>query len=78
MTYGQGGGKMNNIVRELRIAEKKSQTDFANIIGISRQSLSAIENGGVPSGPTMLKIAKRFQKPVEEIFFIAVVNHVIQ
>ena len=45
------------------------QEDFANAIGVSRQTVVAIEKGNyTPSLLLGLKIAKYFKKAVEEVF----------
>ncbi len=46
-----------------------TQADLAEKIGVSRQTIVAIENGKyVPSTVLSLKIAQIFGKPVESIF----------
>lgn len=61
---------MNNRIKELRAKHNITQEQLAASVGITRQSLILIEKGEtVPSGDTMLKIAKCLQKPAEEIFF---------
>jgi putative transcriptional regulator len=48
-----------------------SQEDLANAIGVTRQSIHSIERGKfVPSTFLAIKLAKFFNKTVEEIFFI--------
>ena len=48
-----------------------SQEDVANSIGVTRQTVHSIEKGKfVPSTLLALKLAKYFDKPVEEIFYI--------
>ena len=69
---------MNNIVQELRKQTGKSQEVCANDLGISRVTLSKIENGSIPNGVTMLRIANYFDKKVGDIFFECGVNHTVQ
>lgn len=46
-----------------------TQADLADRIGVSRQSINAIEKGKyVPSTVLALKIAAVFDKPVETVF----------
>ena len=60
---------MKNAVRELRAARGWSQADLANVLGVSRQSVNAIETGKYdPSLPLAFKIARIFGRPIEAIF----------
>ena len=60
---------MTNSVRELRGALNLTQADLAERLGVSRQTVNAIETGKYdPSLPLAIKIARVFEKPVEEIF----------
>jgi putative transcriptional regulator len=46
-----------------------TQQELADKVGVSRQTINAIESGKfVPSTVLALKIAHTFEKPVEEIF----------
>jgi putative transcriptional regulator len=48
-----------------------SQEALADAVGVTRQTILSIEKGKfVPSALLALKIARFFNKPVEEIFFI--------
>ena len=58
-------------VRELRADQGWSQAELAERLGVSRQSVNAIETGRYePSLSLALKIAKLFTRPVEQIFSI--------
>lgn len=60
---------MNNRIRVLRAERRWTQADLANKLGVSRNSVNAIENGKYdPSLPLAFRIARLFGKPVEEIF----------
>ena len=60
---------MNSKLRELRAEKDWSQADLAGELGVSRQTVNAIETGKYdPSLPLAFKIARLFQKPIEEIF----------
>jgi putative transcriptional regulator len=60
---------MKNNIRVERAIVKISQQQLADEIGVSRQTINAIELGKyVPSTILSLKIARYFEKPVEEIF----------
>lgn len=60
---------MKNRIRELRNLNDLTQEDLAEIIGVSRQTINAIEKEKFdPSLPTAFKMAILFQLPIEEIF----------
>lgn len=60
---------MKNCLRMLRSQKNWSQADLAERLGVSRQSVNAIETGRFdPSLPLALKLAKLFGTPVESIF----------
>jgi putative transcriptional regulator len=60
---------VKNSVRELRTAKNWSQGDLARKLGVSRQTVNAIETEKYdPSLPLALKIARLFSLRVEEIF----------
>ncbi len=60
---------MKNNIRVERAIVKISQQQLADEIGVSRQTINAIELGKyVPSTILSLKIARYFEKAVEEIF----------
>lgn len=60
---------MKNKLRILRAEYDWTQEDLAKKLGISRQAVIAIEKEKYdPSLPLAFKIARLFQKSVEEIF----------
>ena len=60
---------MKNQLRELRAARAWSQGDVAEKLGVSRQTVNAIETEKYdPSLPLAFKIARLFKRPIEEIF----------
>ena len=60
---------MNNRLRELRAEHGWSQQQLAERLGVSRQSVNAIETGKYdPSLPLAFRIADIFAMPIEEIF----------
>ncbi len=62
---------MKNILHILRAEHRLSQDDLAKKLDVSRQTINAIEREKYdPSLPLALKIAKVFNKKVEEIFFL--------
>ena len=60
---------MKNQLRELRATRAWSQGDLADKLGVSRQTVNAIETEKYdPSMPLAFKIARLFKRPIEEIF----------
>ena len=60
---------MKNRVRELRKNQKLTQEELAELIGISRQAINAIEKEKFdPSLPTAFKMAKLFKTSIEDLF----------
>lgn len=60
---------MTNNLRVLRAIRNISQEELAKQIQVSRQTINAMEKGKyVPSTVLALKLARYFEKPVEEIF----------
>ena len=60
---------MKNRVKELRYKRKITQEELAELIGISRQAINAIEKEKFdPSLPTAFKMAKLFDLSIEKIF----------
>ncbi len=63
---------MKNRLRELRTEHNWSQGALADELGVSRQTVNAIETGKYdPSLPLAFKLARLFKKPIEEIFLAA-------
>lgn len=61
---------MKNCIKQLRKEAGLRQEDVANALGVSRQTIIAIENNKYnPTLELAMKIAKLLQRPVEEIFF---------
>ena len=60
---------MKNHLRELRTEKQWSQATLADELGVSRQTVNAIETEKYdPSLPLAFKLARLFEKPIEEIF----------
>ncbi|NOT49972.1 MAG: helix-turn-helix transcriptional regulator [Chitinophagaceae bacterium] len=60
---------MKNKVKGFRTENNITQTELAEELGVSRQTIFAIETSMyVPSTVLALKIAKIFKKKVEDIF----------
>lgn len=62
---------MKNIVRYLRRSQEYdwTQDELAEKVGVSRATISAIENGSSTSVEISVRIAKVFNRDVREIFF---------
>jgi putative transcriptional regulator len=62
---------VKNLVRELRTAEGLSQGDLGAELGVSRQTINAIETGRyLPSLPLAISLARFFSSTVEQVFDI--------
>ncbi len=62
---------MKNRIRVERAELNITQAELAERIQVSRQTINAMEsNKYVPSTILALKIARIFNKPVEQIFFL--------
>lgn len=60
---------MKNKIRVLRAEKNITQGDLADAIGVSRQTINAIEKEKFdPSLPTAFRIAELFERSIEEIF----------
>lgn len=60
---------MKNRLRVLRAERDWSQAEMGARLGVSRQTVNAIENGRYdPSLPLAFAIARLFEKPIEAIF----------
>lgn len=60
---------MNNRIKVLRAGYNWSQEELADKLGVSRQTVNAIERGKYdPSLPLAFKIARVFNLTIEEIF----------
>ena len=62
---------MKNNIKVERAAKDVTQQQLADSVGVSRQTIVAIEKGKfLPSTPLAIKIARFFDKPVELIFIL--------
>lgn len=60
---------MENRIRELRQQKKMTQEALSKLVGVSRQSIVAIETGKYnPSLELAFKIAQEFECSIEEVF----------
>jgi putative transcriptional regulator len=62
---------MKNRLRELRAERQWSQGELAEKLGVSRQTINAIETEKYdPSLPLAFKISSLFKQPLEQIFLV--------
>ena len=67
--YIREGEKLENRIEELRNQNGIRQEDFGKMLGVSRQTISSLENGRYnPSILLAFKISRYFGMPIEEIF----------
>ena len=60
---------MKNRLRVIRAERRWSQKDLAELLGVSRQTINAIETEKYdPSLPLAFKIAKLVGQPIEDVF----------
>jgi putative transcriptional regulator len=61
--------KLENTLRVERAIKRMTQADLAELVGVSRQAINAIETGKyIPSTVLAIKLARVFGKAVEDIF----------
>lgn len=62
---------MKNTIKIQRAIKDITQEELAKCVSVSRQTINAMEkNKYVPSTVLALKIARYFDKPVEELFIL--------
>ena len=60
---------MKNRIEQIRKEKGIRQEDFAKVLGVSRQTISSLENGRYnPSIQLAYKIARYFGLQIEEVF----------
>lgn len=60
---------MKNELRVLRAEREWSQGELAEKLGVSRQTVNALETGKYdPSLPLAFKIARLFERRIEDVF----------
>ncbi len=63
--------KLVSLIKELREERAMQQQDLAHLLGVSRQTIYYLEKGTyTPKLTLSLNIARIFNKPIEEIFFL--------
>ena len=62
---------MKNDIKKLRKAAGLRQEDLANQVGVSRQTIIAVENDKYdPTLELAMKLARALEKNVDDIFFL--------
>jgi putative transcriptional regulator len=62
---------VKNHLKEIRMKEYMfNQTEFAKLLDMDFRQYSRYEKGIVPTSETMLIIAKKLNKKVEDIFYL--------
>ena len=62
---------MNNQLKRSRLREGISQQELAKAVGVTRQTILAIEKGNRnPSLALALLIAREIKRPLEELFWL--------
>ncbi|MCB0997343.1 MAG: helix-turn-helix transcriptional regulator [Acidimicrobiales bacterium] len=60
---------MQNRLKELRAVNGWSQAHLADLLGVSRQTVNALEKGRYdPSLPLAFRLSRVFSAPIEELF----------
>lgn len=60
---------MKNLLKDLRNERGWTQADLANEVGVSRQTINAIEKGKFdPSLPLAFRLARLFDMKIEDLF----------
>lgn len=69
--HKKGGDRMGNKIKETREALKMTQEELAEKSGVSRTTISALENGTdrATSTKTLIKLARAMNTTVDTIFF---------
>lgn len=61
---------LRNRVKELRSKKGLTQGEFAELVGVTRQTIISLEKGSyVPSLLLAMRLSEELSTPIEEIFF---------
>lgn len=67
--------KLKNNIRIQRAIKRVTQEEVTSEIGVTRKTINTIENEiFVPSTLLALKISEYFELPVEELFYLEVID----
>ena len=63
---------LKNNLKEIRSEKKMSQTDLAQLVGVSRNTISSIETGQFcPTAKLALVLCVALDKKFEDVFYLA-------
>jgi putative transcriptional regulator len=63
--------ELHNHLREFRLERDLTQEALARMVGVTRQTIIAIEKGGyTPSVKLALELAHSLEAPIEELFWL--------
>lgn len=63
--------ELHNHLREFRLQRDLTQEALAKMVGVTRQTIIAIEKGGyTPSVKLALELAQSLEAPIEELFWL--------
>jgi putative transcriptional regulator len=63
--------ELHNHLREFRVQRDLTQEALAKMVGVTRQTIIAIEKGGyTPSVKLALELAQSLEAPIEELFWL--------
>lgn len=66
-----GKETLKNRLKVARAERNLSQDELAKLVGVTRQTISSIETGQyTPSALLAFLLAKRLEKPVEQLFYL--------
>ena len=66
-----GKETLKNRLKVARAERDLSQEQLANLVGVTRQTISSIETGlYVPSALLAFQLAHKLAKPVEQLFYL--------
>lgn len=69
MASRESGAAGSNPVRECRKVKRVTQAELAEAVGVSRQTIIAVERGDYsPSVYLAIRIARALERSVEELF----------
>ena len=62
---------LKNRLKVARAEKNISQEELASLVGVTRQTISSIETGQYcPSALLAFQLAKKLEKPVQELFIL--------